>query len=401
MEIGPFSSSVVIILTVGFLLASILGYLSLKAGLSSIPGYLLAGYLIGPYSPGFVADLKIAEQLAEIGVILMMFNVGLHINILELLLVKQMAIPGAIFQILVSGTAGTLLIYALGWPFAGGVSFGIAISVASTMILVKMITDYKLLKTQEGHLSIGWLIVEDLITVLFLILIPILASFNTEGKIALGEVSYSIGIAFLYFVLLIGLLMSIGKKSVAWILEKTIKTHSNELFTLTVLALTFLIAIGSAHLFGTSIALGAFMAGVVMGQTHRDSISKTSEGLKDIFTVLFFLAIGMLFNPLAILDNFTLFAGTLFIVLLLKPFAAFFIIYVMKYPLKTAALVAIALAQIGEFSFIVAEEAARVRLLPDEGYDIIVAVSLISIALNPILFKLYSKINFHQKENQI
>lgn len=390
METAPFSSSVVILLTLGFMLAMALGYITFRMGLSSIAGYLIAGYLIGPFSPGFVADLKVAEQLAEIGVILMMFNVGLHINILELLLVKRMAIPGAIFQILISATAGAALIYCLGWSLMGGISFGIAISVASTMILVKMISDFHLLKTQEGHISIGWLIVEDLITVLFLILIPVLATLNTDGNISLSDMVYSVGRALIYFILLIGILASIGKKSASWILQKVSETESKELFSLAVLALTFLIAIGSAHLFGTSIALGAFMAGVVMGQTHRKEISKTGEGLKDIFTVIFFLAIGMLFDPTAIFSNWILFLGTLLIVILLKPLAAFFIIYVLKYPIKTAMLVAIALAQIGEFSFIVAEEASRVHLLPDEGYDVIVAVALISIALNPILFKWYT-----------
>lgn len=391
MEIAPFSSSVVIILTVGFMFAAILGFLTLKLRLSPIPGYLIAGYLIGPYSPGFVADIHIAEQLAEIGVILMMFNVGLHIDIDELLSVKKIAIPGAIFQILISALGGTALLYAFNGSMAAGVSFGIAISVASTMILVRLITEHHLLKTEEGHISIGWLIVEDLITVLFLIMIPLLASINNAEGISFKETTYTIVRSIVYLIALMAILASIGRHSITWILDKMVTSRSKELFSLSILALTFFIAIGSAYVFGTSIALGAFTAGVLMGQTHRKVITKTGEGLKDIFIVIFFLSIGMLFNPAAIFSNVTLFLGTLFIVLILKPFAAFLIIYLLKYPLKTATLVAIALAQIGEFSFIVAEEASRVDLLPEEGYDIIVAVSLFSIALNPLLFKWYQK----------
>lgn len=390
MDIPPFHSSVIVILTAGFFLATLLGVLTQKAKLSAVPGYLIAGYLIGPYSPGFVADVHIAEQLAEIGVILMMFNVGLHINIKDLLNVKRVAIPGAIFQILVSATLGVVLIKYLGGSVESGLIFGIAISVASTMILVKLLTDHKLLNTEKGHISIGWLIVEDIITVLFLILIPVLAIMESSGDMMIGETVKAIALALFYFTLLVAFMMTIGRKYVEWVLNFIIKTKSRELLTLAVLALTFQIAIGSAYFFGMSIALGAFIAGVVIGQMpNQDEIGKNGEGLKDVFVIIFFLAIGMLFSPTALFSNKTLFLGTLAIVLLIKPLAAFIMVYILKYPVKTAVLVAIGLAQIGEFSFIVAEEANRVKLLPDEAYDIIVATALISIAINPLLFRWY------------
>lgn len=388
--IEPFNATAVVILTAGFFLATVLGVLTSRAKLSPIPGYLIAGYLIGPYSPGFVADVHVAEQLAEIGVILMLFNVGLHIKIIDLINVKSIAVPGAIFQILASTTAGAVLIYALGGNLASGIIFGIAISVASTMIMIKMLTDNKLLHTQEGHISIGWLIVEDLITVLFLILIPVLAIMDQQGELSFFETSKAMGYALLMFVLLVLFMMTIGKQYVSFLIKMILKTHSKELLTLGVLAITFQIAIGSAYFFGTSIALGAFIAGVVMGQMpSREEVSRNGESLKDIFSIIFFLAIGMLFNPIALFDNWTLFFGTVAIVLLVKPVAAYMIIRGLKYPAKTALLVSIALAQIGEFSFIVVEQANRVKLLPDEGYDIIIAAALLSIAINPLLFKWY------------
>lgn len=390
MDIPPFHSSVIIIMTAGFFLATLLGMLTQKAKLSTVPGYLIAGYLIGPYSPGFVADVHIAEQLAEIGVILMMFNVGLHIDMQDLFNVKNVAIPGAIFQIFVSATLGIWLIAYLGGSIESGIIFGIAISVASTMILVKLLTDHKHLTSEKGHISLGWLIVEDIITVLFLILIPVLSMMHSSGELMFLETLKSIALALLYFILLVAFMMTIGKKYVEFVLKFIIKTKSQELLTLAVLALTFQIAIGSAYFFGMSIALGAFIAGVVIGQMpNQTEIGKNGEGLKDIFVILFFLAIGMLFSPSALLENLTLFLGTLGIVLVIKPLAAFFMVYILKYPAKTALLVAISLAQIGEFSFIVAEQANRVKLLPDEAYDIIVATALISIALNPLLFRWY------------
>jgi CPA2 family monovalent cation:H+ antiporter-2 len=388
MEVG-INLKIVFILTVGFTFASILGYLTFKAKLSPLLGYLFAGYLIGPFSPGFVADIKLAEQLAEIGVILMMFGVGLHFKWQDLVKVKNIAIPGAFIQTLVAGISGAYLIYALGWGLEVGIIFGLAIGVASTVVLIRVLTDNKLTKTEEGHIAIGWLIVEDIITIAILLLIPSLSRSSTGHTISFPDLSLSLGYAFCKFILLIGFMFTVGRKAIHIILEKILKTKSHELFTLVTLTLTFLVASGSALLFGTSIALGAFIAGMVIGQSDvKHQVSHNALPLKDTFVVIFFLSAGMLFNPAAIVEQFPLFIGTLGIILIVKPLTAFLLTIGLKYPWRTALVIATALAQIGEFSFILAEEALKYKILPDAAFDIIVACSLISISINPLLFKL-------------
>jgi CPA2 family monovalent cation:H+ antiporter-2 len=389
MTLVDLNLKVVLILTIGFAFASVLGYLSFRAKLSPILGYLLAGYLIGPYSPGFVADMQISEQLAEIGVILMMFGVGLHFKWQDLMSVKNIAIPGAIGQTLVASTVGAALIYSIGWSLATGIIFGLAIGVASTVVLIRVLTDYNLLNTSEGHIAVGWLIVEDIITVFVLILIPTLTKFVKGSEFSLPVMAGSIVWALLKFIILIGLVSTVGYKFVLYVISKIMLTRSHELFTLTILALTFVIATGSSLLFGTSIALGAFIAGMMIGQTEvRHQATMNSMPLKDTFVVIFFLSVGMLFSPTAIVEHFPLFIGVLAIILIVKPLTALVIALVLNYPYRTALIVAIALAQIGEFSFILAEEAMKSHLLPDEGFDIIVACALVSISLNPLLFKL-------------
>lgn len=381
--------AIVFILTVGFAFASILGYVSYRTKFSPILGYLLAGFLIGPYSPGFVADLRISEQLAEIGVILMMFGVGLHFKWQDLASTKHVAIPGAIGQTCIATIAGMLLIYSLGWSVEAGIVFGFAIGVASTVVLVRMLSDTNLIHTPAGHLAVGWLIVEDLITVVMLLLIPTLElSFSGQQ---LSLMSFGMTLLFLVFkiIALVLIMFTLGQKIVSTILSKVTLTKSHELFTVTVLALTFVIAAGASFLFGVSIALGAFIGGMVMGQTtmHR-LVSKNAMPMRDAFVVLFFISVGMLFDPNAIAANLTLFLCTLGIILILKPLAAFVIAIAFRQPYRTALVVSVALAQIGEFSFILAEEAMKVNILPDAGYDIIVACALISISINPLLFKL-------------
>lgn len=382
---------IVVILTFGFALASLLGYITHRIKLSPILGYLLAGYLIGPYSPGFVADLQISEQLAEIGVILMMFGVGMHFEIRDLLRVKNIALPGAIGQTLGTTIIAVILTYFIGWPIESGILLGFAIGVASTVLLVRILTGCQLIQTKEGHIAVGWLIVEDVLTVLVLLLVPTLAaSLHGEG-ISMANVGSSILIALFKFFLLIMLTFTIGRSIVSFSLSKIMHTDSHELFTVSVLALIFVIATGSAFLFGTSIALGAFIAGMVVRQTNlRKEVTLNSLPLKDTFVVVFFITVGTLFNPHAIKENFILFTGVLSIILIVKPVIAFLIVYFCKYPFKTGITIAFALAQIGEFSFILSEEAMKYDLIPDEGYDIIVAAALISIALNPILFRLIS-----------
>lgn len=383
---------IVMILTAGFILASLLGYLAFRIKLSPIVGYLVAGYLIGPYSPGYEADVEIAEQLAEIGVILMMFGVGLHFKIQDLISVKNVAVPGAIGQTFISTLCGAWLVHLLGWPIEAGIIIGLSIGVASTVILIRMLSENNLLNTPDGHLAVGWLIVEDIITVIALLLVPILGASVSGEQLVLSSVLTSISIALLKFIVLALIMLTIGKKVATYILSKIMESGSHELFTLSVLALTFGIATGSSLVFGTSIALGAFIAGMIIGQTHvRHKVSTNALPLKDAFAVIFFLSIGMLFDVSAVAKNWILFAGILGIILIVKPLTAFLITCGLRYPIRTGLIMAASMAQIGEFSFILAEEASRFKILPDVGYDIIVASALISIVLNPFLFKLLDK----------
>jgi CPA2 family monovalent cation:H+ antiporter-2 len=379
---------IILLLTIGFTFASILGYFTQRIKLSPILGYLLAGFLIGPYSPGFVVDLQTSEQLAEIGVVLMMFGVGLHFKWKDLVIVKNIAVPGAIGQTLIAGFCGALLAYSFGWSIEAGLVLGMSIGVASTVVLVRVLADNNLLTKPEGHIAVGWLIVEDILTVIALLLLPILALSLNEGGVSAESIVLTLGTMLLKFFLLISVVYLFGLRVVTYILVKVARTRSHELFTLTILALTFVIAVGSTVIFGMSIALGAFIAGMVIGQTEaRYQAFANSQPLKDAFVVIFFLAVGMLFNPTVVIDNFALFIGVLAIILIIKPLIAIAIVLIMKHHLKTALIVAFALAQIGEFSFILSEEAMRLNILPDEGYDIIVACAVLSIAINPMLFK--------------
>ncbi len=381
--------NIVIILTIGFTLASLLGYLTQQIKLSPILGYLLAGYVIGPYFPGYVANLQLAEQLAEVGVMLMMFGVGLHFKWQDLVNVKNIAIPGAIIQTLVATAAATLFVHYMWGGWEAGVLIGLAIGVASTVVLVRVLADHNLLETLQGYIAVGWLIVEDILTVAVLILLPTIVALLTGATISMQEILTSMALVVVKFIVLAAIMFTLGHKFVSYALFKIARTRSPELFTLTVLALTFLIATGSAVVFGTSIALGAFIAGMVIGQTDvRHQASAYASPMKDAFVVIFFLSVGMLFNPMAIIEHFPLFLGILIIILVVKPLTAFLIVVLMRYPVSVALSVALALAQIGEFSFILAEEAAKFHIFPDEAYDIIVACALISIAVNPLFFKI-------------
>ncbi len=391
MDIAP-NLTIVVMIAFGFAFAAILGYLFQRIKLSPIIGYLLAGYLIGPYSPGFVADEKISEQLAEIGVILMMFGVGLHFSWQDLVGVKRIAIPGAIGQTMTSTLAATFVLHYLGWSMTAAAVVGFAIGVASTVVMVRILADNNLLHTPEGHIAIGWLVVEDLLTVFALLLLPMFAEGPEASQFSTYDLAAAIGIVLLKFCLLGLIMVTVGRWCVTRALTTIARTRSDELLTLTILALIFVIATGSTLIFGVSIALGAFIAGMTVGQTHvRHQALANSLPLKDAFAVIFFLAVGMLFNPMAVVTHFTIFAWLLAIILIVKPLAALFIMAIMRYPLKTSITVALALAQIGEFSFILVEEAARLRVIPDEGYDTIIACALVSITLNPCLFKLLHK----------
>lgn len=383
---------IVIILTVGSILATILGYLTDRIKLSPILGYLLAGYFIGPFSPGFVADAAISEQLAEIGVILMMFGVGLHLRWQELFHVKSIAIIGAVMQTLFSTAVGALLIYWLDWTLESAVVVGISLGVASTVVLARVLSDNQLHNTKAGHIALGWLVCEDFIAILALLLLPYISAMSQGHSVDLQETIFQLGLIVGKFTIWVVILFTVGRRLASFILQKIVLSHSQELFTLATLAITFAIVMGTVAFTGTSAALGAFMAGMVIGQTTlRYQVSGHLKPVKDLFVAIFFLSIGMLFNPNAILDNFLVFLVCLMVILVGKPLVAWAITRMMNYSNEIAVVVALALAQIGEFSFILADEATQLKILPDDGFDIIVACAFISLSLNPLLFRVLKK----------
>lgn len=397
MELSSEKLHIVLTLTYGLGLATVLGYLTEKIRLSPLLGYLVAGYLIGPYSPGFVADVTIAEQLAEMGIILMMLSVGLHFRLEDLIKVKNIAIPGAIGQTAISAVAGAFFLHWMGWSWEAGIIVGLAIGVASTVVLIRVLTDYKLIQSPQGHIAIGWLIVEDILTVIVLLVLPILST----SLVSMESLAWALGEAAFKFLLLAAVMFTAGSWLVKKVLILVARTRSHELFTLTILALTCLISVGSAYLFGASIALGAFIAGMIIGGTDvRHQASANALPIKDAFVVLFFLSVGMLFDPHTISKHLTAFLAILAIILLIKPLVAFLIMKLFRYPLKTTLVVSLALAQIGEFSFILAEEGTKLNILPDDGFDIIVACALISIALNPLLFGWLSKFSYSHRKHE-
>lgn len=312
----------------------------------------------------------------------------MHFKWEDLVSVKAVAIPGAVIQTLASACASLFLVLHLGWSWESGIVVGIAVGVASTVVLVRVLSDNNLLGTPQGHIAVGWLIVEDILTVFALLLLPTMAKHSNGAEISASGIAGTVVFVLLKFVVLAVLIFTIGRKFVIFSLMRVARTRSHELMTLTVLALTFVIAEGSAYLFGTSIALGAFIAGMVIGRTEvRHQVSANALPLRDAFVVVFFLSVGMIFNPMAIATDTSLFFSILGIILLVKPLVAGVLVLLFKHPLKTALTVAIGLAQIGEFSFILSEEALKYNILPDIGYDLIVACALVSIAINPLLFK--------------
>ncbi|MBS0626752.1 MAG: cation:proton antiporter, partial [Verrucomicrobia bacterium] len=343
---------------------------------------------IGPHCPGYVADLNVAEQLAEIGVVLMLFSVGLHFKLENLFKVKKIAIPGAILQTGIATFITILLTNSMGWSIQSGFILGLAIGVASTFVLARVLSDNNLLDTKQGHISIGWLIVEDIFTVVVLALLPLIVAYNESSQHSILSVFTSIIFILIKFTILCFFMFTLGYRAVTFILTKIAQSRSQELFTLTVVALIFLIATGSALVFGTSLALGAFIAGMIIAKTNvKHQAAANALSLKDIFTIIFFLSVGMLLNPIAIKENFTLFLGIMGVIIIAKPLSAFLLVLAFRYPMKVALTVSLALAQIGEFSFILAEQASMLELLPDAGYDIIVACALLSICINPLLFR--------------
>jgi monovalent cation:H+ antiporter-2, CPA2 family len=382
----PHESKLIALIAVGFVLALGFGFLAARLRLPPLLGYLLAGVAVGPFTPGFVADSGLASELAEIGVILLMFGVGLHFSVETLLRVRAIALPGAIAQIAVATTIGAALARWWGWDFAAGLVFGLAMSVASTVVLLRALEQRNELDTENGRIAVGWLIVEDLAMVLALVFLPALAA-STRGDAADSNLLVSLGITTLKVVLFIALMLLGGRRVVPWILNQVARTGSRELFTLAVLAIALGIAYGSALLFDVSFALGAFFAGVVLAETDLShQAAENSLPLQDAFAVLFFVSVGMLFNPAVVLERPLELLGVLFVILIGKSLAAFTIVLAFGYQLRTALTISASLAQIGEFSFILVGLGVGLELLPSAGRDLILAGALLSITLNPFAF---------------
>jgi CPA2 family monovalent cation:H+ antiporter-2 len=373
-----------------FTAAWLLGLLTQRLGLSPIVGYLLAGVLIGPHTPGFAGDVHLAQQLAEIGVILLMFGVGLHFHLDDLLAVKSIAIPGAIGQSLVATLLGLAVFSAFGLPLSSATVIGAAMAVASTVVLMRVLMDAGALESADGHAAVGWLLVEDIFTVVVLVLIPALAGDGAEpaaGPFSLSLVT-ALGWAILKLVALAALLMVAGRRAIPWVLVQVARLRSRELFTLTVLVFSIAIAAGSYALFGASMALGAFLAGMVVAQSPvSHQAAADALPLRDAFAVLFFVSVGMLFDPAFLVQKPLMIVAALSVILIAKPLAALAIVALLGHSARTALTVAVGLAQIGEFSFILSDLARKHELMPEVGQNALVAAAIISITLNPLLFR--------------
>ena len=363
------------------------GMLAIRLKLPALVGYLAAGVLIGPATPGFVADVALASQLAEIGVMLLMFGVGLHFSMRDLLEVKGIALPGALLQIGVATAMGIGMGHLLGWSLGAGLVFGLALSVASTVVLLRALEARGVLDSMNGRIAVGWLVVEDLVMVLVLVMLPALSG-ALGGKGDAGtELWPALGMTLLQVGGFVAFMLVIGRKIFPWFLWRVAKTGSRELFTLAVIAAAVGIAYGSSALFGVSFALGAFFAGMVLRESelsHR--AAEESLPLRDAFSVLFFVSVGMLFDPMVVVDYPLEVLATVAIIVFGKSLAAFVLVLVLRYPLNTALTVSASLAQIGEFSFILAALGMSLGLLPALGQNLILAGAIISIALNPLLF---------------
>lgn len=378
--------NLIMTVTGGLSAALVFGYLTHRLGLSSIVGYLVAGIAVGTHTPGFVADRALAEQLAEIGIILLMFGVGLQFHFKELLEVRRVAVPGALCQSAAATLLSCLVARWLGWSWSAGIVFGFAVSVASTVVLLRVLVDNNELHTPAGHIAVGWLVVEDILTVFLLVILPALFAPGSAGGAGLFE---AVGLSLVKISLLVAVIFYVGGRLVPWVLERVAQTRSRELFTLTVLVVALGIAVGAAKVFGVSMALGAFLAGMVVKQSDF-SLRAATEALpmRDAFAVLFFVSVGMLFDPGQLLLAPGLVLATLAVILVGKPLAALLLVLILGYAPRVALAVAVALAQIGEFSFILASVGRGLGVLGEQGSNAIVAAAIISISLNPLLYRL-------------
>jgi CPA2 family monovalent cation:H+ antiporter-2 len=384
----PHSVPLITTLAVALGLALILGFIAARLRLPALVGYLIAGVIIGPATPGFVADLELAQQLAEIGVMLLMFGVGLHFSYSDLLAVRRIALPGAVAQIVVATALGAAVASLWGWSIGAGVVFGLALSVASTVVLLRALENRGALESINGRIAIGWLVVEDLAMVLVLVLLPALSSWLGSGAtFGSGDLLITLLLTLVKVVVFVVLMIVVGGRLFPWVLWQVARTGSRELFTLCVIAAAVGIAYGSAEIFGVSFALGAFFAGMVLRESALSRrAADESLPLRDAFSVLFFVSVGMLFDPMMLIEEPGRVLVVVAIIMMGKTLAAFLLVLALRYPLNTALTVSASLAQIGEFSFILAGLGVSLKLLPLEGQNLVVAGSLISIALNPVMF---------------
>ena len=379
----------------GICLAFVFGMLAQRLRLSPLFGYLVAGVVVGPFTPGFVADSAIAQQLSEIGVILLMFGVGLHFSIGDLWSVRKIVVPGALFQVLVATSLGMLLGWVMGWSWGSGLIFGVCLSVASTVVLLRALEERRLLETHRGRIAIGWLIVEDLLMVLVLVMLPPLAGVlggdaaesGTRGGL-LSALGWTLGKVTVFIVLM----LAIGRRVIPWALERTASVGSRELFTLAVLAIALGVAYVSAAIFEVSFALGAFLAGVMLNESKLShEAANDSLPMRDAFAVLFFVSVGMLFDPHILIEQPLAILATFLIIVLGNSFCGFIVTRVFRQPLQTQLTLATGLAQIGEFSFILAALGVSLGLLSPDARNLILAAALLSIIVNPMLFVLFDR----------
>jgi CPA2 family monovalent cation:H+ antiporter-2 len=393
----PHHTPLIATIVTGLALAFVFGALAHRLRISPLVGYLVAGIAIGPFTPGFIADQELAHELAEIGVILLMFGVGLHFSMKELWAVRNIAVPGAVVQIAVATLLGAGLAHALGWTAGAGLVFGLALSVASTVVLLRALQERRLVTTERGQIAVGWLIVEDLVMVLTLVLLPAVAPLlggNAEGlpdgassSLDVGQLLSTVAFTIGKVAAFVAIMMLIGRRVIPWILHYTAHTGSRELFRLAVLSIALGVAFIAANLFGVSFALGAFFAGLILSESQlSQQAANESLPLRDAFAVLFFVSVGMLFDPKIVIEQPLAVFATILIIVIGKSLAALAIVRAFGHPWGTAFTISASLAQIGEFSFILAALGMSLDLLPAAGRDLILAGALLSIVLNPLFF---------------
>ncbi len=412
----PHHTSLIATIVAGLVLAFIFGAVAHRLRLSPLVGYLVAGIVIGPFTPGYVADQGLALQLAEIGVILLMFGVGLHFSLSDLLSVRAIAIPGALGQITFATLLGVGLAWLMGWTLGAGLVFGLALSVASTVVLLRALQERRLIESEQGRIAVGWLIVEDLAMVLALVLLPALAGLlggRTEvqeqqtslggllGWLDLSSVWGMLAVTAVKLLAFGALMLIVGRRLIPWVLHYVAHTGSRELFRLAVLATALGVAFGSAELFGVSFALGAFFAGMILAESPLShQAAQETLPLRDAFAVLFFVSVGMLFDPTILMREPGAVLATLFIIVIGKSVAAFLIVRAFRYQATTALVISASLAQVGEFSFILAGLGVGLGLLPEAGRDLILAGAILSILVNPLFFFGVDRIRVRQEQSK-